>query len=216
MMQKANQSIQLFNNPWLEKMTHVHPIIPILLWAPIISYFLISAFWVDEVPKSTLFLLGVSGVLTWTLCEYLLHRFLFHWETKAPFFKRLVYLFHGIHHDSPQDSTRLLMPPVPAIIFASCFAFVFWGILGPIWGPPFFAFFMIGYLAYDYTHYALHHVQPRTLLGKAMKLYHMQHHFQDTHSKFGVTTPLWDHCFGSVSAQLEPPAHNNLHKNQTA
>jgi dihydroceramide fatty acyl 2-hydroxylase len=215
-MQKANHSIQLFNNPWLEKLTHVHPAIPILLWAPIISYLLISAVWTDEVPMSTLFLLGVSGILTWTLCEYLLHRFLFHWETKIPAFKRLVYLFHGIHHDSPQDSTRLLMPPIPALIIAGIFALIFWSVLGPVWGPPFLAFFLIGYLTYDYTHYAIHHINPRTSLGRSIKLYHMQHHFQDVHSKFGVTSPLWDHCFGTASAQFDPTTQNNLHKNQTA
>jgi dihydroceramide fatty acyl 2-hydroxylase len=198
-MIKTRERIRLFKNPVLEWMTHVHPVVPLLMWTPVIIYLLITAIWVDEVSLSVLFTLAVFGILTWTLCEYFLHRFLFHWEPGTPFLRRVVYLFHGIHHDSPQDSSRLVMPPLPALLIASFFYLIFWAVLGSVWGSPFLAFFLVGYLIYDYTHYALHHFKPLTQMGKILRQNHMQHHFQCPDSKFGVTSPLWDYVFGSTS-----------------
>ena len=60
-------------------------------------------------------------MMTWTLTEYAVHRYLFHYPAQSEFGKRLVYLFHGIHHDQPDDATRLVMPPVPAIILLGVF-----------------------------------------------------------------------------------------------
>ena len=37
---KAHQSIRLFENDFLERLTHVHPIVPLLFWAPVVVWLL--------------------------------------------------------------------------------------------------------------------------------------------------------------------------------
>ncbi len=46
--------------------------------------------------------------------------------------------------------TRLLIPPAPALIAHVAFFGLFRVVLGGLWVEPFFAFFLVGYLAYDY------------------------------------------------------------------
>ena len=36
-----------------------------------------------------------------------------------------------------------------------------------------------------------------------LKKYHMRHHYQDDHAGYGVTSPLWDHFFGTTSRRDE-------------
>ena len=55
--------------------------------------------------------------------------------------------------------------------------------------------FLAGYLAYDMTHYHVHHHTPRTRLGKVVRELHMRHHFQDDTRGFGVSAPFWDYVF---------------------
>ena len=62
---------------------------------------------------------------------------------------------------------------------------LFWLIFGLPTALPLFAGFLIGYLMYDYTHYYLHHVVPRSKLGKRLREQHMRHHFQDHRYGFG-------------------------------
>jgi hypothetical protein len=63
------------------------------------------------------------GFFLWTLCEYLIHRFIFHFpEAKLPDIKliRLVHFtIHGVHHTFPMDPLRLVVPPVLFIFLAS-------------------------------------------------------------------------------------------------
>jgi len=200
----ASESIRLFENPILEQITHVHPIIPLLLWGPVISFLLYRAVAVHGYSISFLVGLAFVAILTWTLAEYLLHRYVFHFPAKGPMMKRFVYLFHGIHHDAPGDATRLVMPPVPAIFLGIILFSLLRLALGPVLVEPFFAFFVVGYLMYDYTHYATHHFTPKTPWGKYIKEYHMLHHFQTPDARYGVSTPLWDFIIGTEESKVRP------------
>ena len=57
---------------------------------------------------------------------------------------------------------------------------------------------VVGYLAYDWTHYYTHHFRPTTRLGKFLRRYHMEHHYKDSESHFGISSPLWDWVFGTA------------------
>lgn len=59
------------------------------------------------------------------------------------------------------------------------------------------AFFIVGYLCYDYTHYAVHHFDLQSSVGRYLKRHHMQRHFRDPNRNFGVSSPLWDWVFRS-------------------
>src|SRR5690606_28154830 len=118
---------------------------------------------------------------TWV--EYMLHRFVFHFPAKGPLMSRFVYVVHGLHHEDPQDPTRLVMPPLPAFIYSSILYLGFRALLGPMWVDAFFAGFLVGYLAYDYIHYYVHHFHPKNPVGKFLKRYHMLHHYSDYESR---------------------------------
>ena len=67
-----------------ERWIRVHPVC--LAWVP-----LAAGFWHAAA-------LGAAGFLLWTLAEYILHRWLFHYEPKTSFGQRLHWLIHGYHH----------------------------------------------------------------------------------------------------------------------
>jgi sterol desaturase/sphingolipid hydroxylase (fatty acid hydroxylase superfamily) len=64
-----------------------------------------------------------------------------------------------------------------------------------VWG--FAAGFYGGYLVYDMVHFALHHVRPKSRVGRRLHELHMRHHFEDDDTGFGVSAPWWDVVFGT-------------------
>lgn len=202
-MQKPYKSIQVFKNPFLEKFTHVHPITPFLFWVPVVFFLLWRSVYVHNVAAIELASLSLIALVAWTFVEYFLHRFAFHYEGESVWAQKLHFLIHGLHHDDPNDPTRLVMPPVASVAIASVLFPLFRLFMGPVWVEPFFACFVVGYLIYDYTHFAVHHFRPVTRFGKMLKHHHMQHHFVDPNSRFGVSSPLWDLVFGTLASSVK-------------
>lgn len=188
---KRDETVRLFDNPILEYCSRAHPATP-LVYAPVLVYFA----YVAVVEQGWLLAGGlfVVGVLIWTLTEYWIHRTLFHFEPKSAWGKRMLYMWHGIHHDYPRDSSRLVMPLLSSLPLAVLFYLAFRLVAGS-WHPALFAGFALGYISYDLTHYALHHWQVRNRLFLWLRKHHLKHHFADDHAGFGVTSPLWDYVF---------------------
>jgi sterol desaturase/sphingolipid hydroxylase (fatty acid hydroxylase superfamily) len=138
------------------------------------------------------------GLFFWTLTEYLLHRFVFHYEPTTEWGKSLIFLFHGVHHAYPNDSLRLVMPPVVSIPLATLFYFLFLAVFGETLTAPFFSGFIVGYLIYDEMHYASHHFPLKSKLGLSIKHHHMKHHYQNESLGYGVSSQLWDYVFGTT------------------
>jgi dihydroceramide fatty acyl 2-hydroxylase len=194
--------IRLFKSNFLEFFTHISPITILVLWLPIAALFLVDA--VRKAPASAFPIyipLGfVVGLFLWTFAEYTLHRFLFHHKPTSPRQERILFLFHGIHHAQPQVKTRLVMPlpvSIPGfIIFFGLFHLILDVLLkAPQWTSPMMSGFLIGYLMYDLTHYATHHFPMHSGYAKYLKRYHMQHHYKDPDTRFGVSSPIWDWVF---------------------
>ncbi len=181
----------------MEALTHVHPSIPLCVWGPIALWLLWRGAIVHGYGPADFAIMLIAGGFAWTLIEYSVHRFTFHFKAQSAVGKYLVYLFHGIHHDDPNDRTRLVMPPAGAILLMALFYGGFWLVLPHPWIEPFFGFFVIGYLCYDYTHYAIHFWPMSSRIGAYLKRNHLLHHFQEQDSRFGVSTPLWDFVFGT-------------------
>ncbi len=142
--------------------------------------------------------LSVAGIVIWTLSEYWLHRLLFHWHPKFKGGDQLNFIIHGVHHDHPNDRMRLVMPPAVGLPLAVVFLAAFVLVFGTPAGYIAFGGFLIGYLAYDYTHYYVHHFVPRSKIGKKIREHHMRHHFQDHRFGYGVSSPMWDYVFRTV------------------
>jgi sterol desaturase/sphingolipid hydroxylase (fatty acid hydroxylase superfamily) len=196
------QPIRLFRSDFFEFFTHISPLTIVVLWLPIAVLLLISGASgapADKLPRSVP--AGfVLGLLLWTFAEYTLHRFLFHYKPRTPLQERIFFLFHGIHHAQPQVKTRLVMPfpvsmPMALMLYGLLYAFVGLFLGAPHWVAPLMSGFLIGYLAYDLTHYATHHLPMRGGIAGYLKRYHMQHHYKDPNTRFGVSSPVWDWVF---------------------
>ncbi len=198
-----DETVPLFENPWLDRLTHVHPITPLVLYLPMVGYFGYRA--LVTLPWYVALLCFLGGMLLWTFAEYWIHRAIFHYEPKSQWGQRLHFLIHGVHHAYPRDSTRLVMPPVVSIPLAILFYALFDWLFGS-YQPAVFAGFVLGYVLYDSIHYATHHLPMRGRIGRFLKAHHMRHHYVDDGKAFGISTPLWDWVFGtyirsSVQAQ---------------
>jgi sterol desaturase/sphingolipid hydroxylase (fatty acid hydroxylase superfamily) len=202
-MQKSG-TIRVFKSEFLERFTHVHPLTPAIFWIPVVSWLFWRCFAIHRMSVALVFGLALLGFITWTLSEYLLHRFVFHLSTGTPLRARLQFLIHGLHHDAPQDATRLVMPPLPAVVLASALYALFKLALGSPRVEPFFAAFLTGYLCYDYIHYYVHHFNPRSRTMKMIKQHHMLHHYAEHGAKWGVSSPFWDYVFGTVEDRERP------------
>ena len=107
-------------------------------------------------------------------------------------------MIHGLHHDDPVDPTRLVLPPVPTCLGAVVFFTLFRALLESALAEAVFAFFAVGYLLYDYIHYASHRFVLWTRVGRALQRNHMLHHYGTPDARWGVSSTLWDHVFGTT------------------
>jgi sterol desaturase/sphingolipid hydroxylase (fatty acid hydroxylase superfamily) len=195
--EKLSDSPPLFKSEFLNFFSRVHPAVPAFIFVPVV----IAMEWLGASHGSgvgQLVLLSLAGIAIWTLTEYWLHRLVFHWEPDNAFGRRMHFIIHGIHHDHPNDKLRLVMPPSVSIPLSALFFLAFWGIFGSPAAFPLFGGFIFGYLAYDYTHYYVHHFVPKSDLGKQLREQHMRHHFQDHRFGYGVSSPLWDVVFRTL------------------
>ena len=189
-----NESVRMFESDFMELFSHVHPVTPLVIYVPVIGYLLHLAVSQRGLSIGAAAGLFALGVLIWTLVEYTMHRCVFHYEPRSGWGKKLHFLVHGVHHDYPQDSSRLVMPPVVSIPLALIFYGLFLGVFGHL-APAAFAGLLFGYLCYDMIHYATHHLSMKRGMWLWLKQYHMRHHYKDDHSGYGVSSPVWDYVF---------------------
>ncbi|HTY57652.1 MAG TPA: sterol desaturase family protein [Bacteroidota bacterium] len=198
-----DQSARLFQSSFLELFTHVHWSVPIIVYFPLVVYCLAVAPAQGPLSTAGIVMEFVAGLFVWTLTEYLLHRFVFHYEPTTSWGKRLHFLMHGVHHDYPQDSKRLVMPPVVSIPLATLFLGLFWVILPEGHVASTFAGFIFGYICYDEIHYATHHAPMKGKVGLWLKHHHVRHHYLDPGRGYGVSSPIWDYVFGTMYGEKE-------------
>src|SRR4051795_4231845 len=188
-------SPRMFENDFLDRFTRVHPVVPVVLFAPAIA--ILAFMGVNNRGIEALAWIA-GGYVFWTLTEYWLPRVVFHFEPAGGIGQRLHWMIHGVHHDHPNDPLRLVMPPSASVPLALLFLSLFWAVLGYDAALAFGGGFLGGYLAYDMLHYHVHHHTPRTGVGRRLRELHMRHHFQDDDRGFGVSAPYWDHVFGTA------------------
>jgi sterol desaturase/sphingolipid hydroxylase (fatty acid hydroxylase superfamily) len=192
-----DETVRMFKSDLLEKLSKVHFSIPLFVYIPISAYFLYRSLFIFNLSAGMVVLYFLIGLFVWTLTEYLLHRFIFHYKPKSKYGERIHFIFHGVHHDYPNDSKRLVMPPSVSLPLAAAFYLLFNAIFGAVLVAPFFVGFIIGYLFYDMTHYAIHHYNMHSKFWLMLKKHHMRHHYQDSSRGFGVSIPIWDKVIGT-------------------
>jgi len=199
---RGGASAPLFGN-FLEPLSKTAWWVVPLVWLPMVMYGSWYGFNGLSTPVEGIGYWAL-GLFLWTLVEYILHRCLFHVDKYLPDNRvgiTVHFLLHGIHHYLPMDRYRLVMPPALFLVLA----IPFYKLAHLVFAYNRFAAIEVfsggifGYICYDLTHYFLHH---RNLPSyyRALKKYHLQHHFADFENGFGVTSRFWDFVFGT---QLE-------------
>lgn len=192
-----DETVRMFDSDLFEFFSRVHFTVPLYIYLPVIVFFLYRSIALYSLTFLQIVLYILLGIIVWSLTEYLLHRFVFHYEPNSRFGKKIHFIFHGVHHDYPNDSRRLVMPPAVSIPLAALFYFMFSAILGDVFVAPFFIGFIGGYLFYDITHYAVHHFNMHSKFWLAIKNHHMKHHYFNANQGYGVSSPLWDIVIGT-------------------
>ena len=114
MKNNQTQSIRLFGN-FMESLTHVHPITPLFL-GPIILWFFYRSFHADAISIEMFILVAVFFYL-FGLYKIRSSPVCFITKQKADLVNISFLLWDSC--DDPNDKTRLVMPPVPAVIIVS-------------------------------------------------------------------------------------------------
>jgi len=192
----SEESIRMFKSNLMESLSKVHFAVPLFIFVPAIFIFIYKAFSAG-VSLLNFGLYFIIGLGVWTVTEYVMHRFIFHYHPTSEFGKKMHFIFHGVHHDYPRDKKRLVLPPSVSIPLASLFYFIFSTFLAHQLLFAFFPGFLLGYLIYDMLHYAMHHHNFKTGIMKRIKQHHMLHHYQDPNKGYGVSSSLWDIILGS-------------------
>lgn len=134
---------------------------------------------------------ALAGLASWSAIEYALHRFVLH--GLQPFSR-----FHAAHHQRP---TALIFTPTilsATAIAALVFLPALW--LAGQWRAGALTLGVLtGYLAYTFTHHAIHHWHTDNAWLKQRKHWHaLHHHRSERPGHYGVTSAFWDQVFGST------------------
>lgn len=212
----SQESVRMFKSGFMESLSKVHFTVPLYIFVPVIAYFSWQAFAVANVGVGSYLLWFFFGLFIWTITEYVLHRFVFHYELPGKIGARIHFVMHGVHHDYPSDKMRLVLPPSVSIPLALLFYWLFWAIMSPAHLYSFFPGFILGYLFYDITHYAIHHFNFKHSIWKTIKQHHMLHHYSDPTRGFGVSSKLWDTILGSDFLKKKEKVTSKADNNTTS
>ncbi|MFO0628937.1 MAG: sterol desaturase family protein [Polyangiales bacterium] len=149
------------------------------------------------------------GVATWSAAEYALHR----WIGHGPKRKRAASLLgrltpagilgefnteHLAHHADPIYFAPALHKAAGAVAVVSMLGPAASALAGRRAGWSFAAGFTAMYLGYELMHRRVHTHPPTGWYGRWRRRHHLQHHHRSPRDNHGVTSPIFDHVFGTA------------------
>ena len=78
-----NETVRMFKSDFMEFFSRVHPATPLVLYLPLVGYMLYLALWRQKLSFLVVAGFFLLGILLWTLLEYVIHRYVFHYEPKT-------------------------------------------------------------------------------------------------------------------------------------
>jgi sterol desaturase/sphingolipid hydroxylase (fatty acid hydroxylase superfamily) len=142
------------------------------------------------------------GAFSWSVAEYVLHRFFMHqlWG------KGIASREHLLHHAGNNEWNAANRLAWVGVVLVGL------GIVAPIaaglallvglpWqvallaGPAYIA----SYGVYDWVHWRAHHRYPSTAYELRLRHHHFHHHFGHPMENHGVTSTVWDKVFGTYA-----------------
>lgn len=205
---KNKGSKQLFANPILEKLSRTHISVPLAIFFLYSTGLLYWSITHTSLTASFTTLMFFTGFLSFTLIEYLVHRYVFHMPTYNQWRQKIQYTIHGVHHEFPKDKERLAMPPLLSVTIATLLLLLFRLVMGDV-TFSFLPGFLVGYASYLAVHYIVHVYQPPKNIFKALWVNHAVHHYKHGESVFGVSSPLWDYIFGTMRDKGASHGHHH-------
>ena len=149
-------------------------------------------FWEAVVLRSSVLILSLSfgaGLLSWSLLEYVFHRWVYH-QGRTP-----AHVGHQKHHETPEALIAMPWFIVTGFMasawYVSAYRLQFHFILS------FMAGLLTGFVFYGIFHHVHHHFHFKNRQYRKLRAHHFIHH-QYTDVNFGVTSRLWDHVFGTT------------------
>lgn len=151
-----------------------------------------------------LLLLGL-GFFSWSVIEYGLHRFIFHYNARSAFGRKILYEAHLSHHENPTATNRLFASLFLSTPIAATYWLLAWAATGS-WAAASWLFIGMsaGYFVYEWMHFQCHHGRSRLPILRYLRKYHLLHHYKTPDLRFGVTSPLLDVIFGTFRVSLKP------------
>jgi len=147
------------------------------------------------------------GLLSWGLIEYGLHRFVFHYDARSEFGRKIVYAAHLSHHENPDSRDQIFASLLISAPVAAAYLLLAWFTTGSGRATAYlFTGLVIGYFYYEWLHFHTHHRRAKFRLFRYLKKYHLLHHHQTPGLRFGVSSPLFDLLFGT----FRPVSSNRL------
>jgi hypothetical protein len=200
----------LFKNPVLEKLSRTHISVPLIIFFVYSSVLLYWSATHTSLTAGTTVLMFILGVTLFTWVEYIVHRWVFHMSTYTTMREKIQYVIHGVHYEFPKDKDRLAMPPLVSVTIATILLLFFRVILGDL-TFSFLPGFLVGYAYYLSIHYMVHAFPPPRNFLKALWVNHSVHHYKHGEYIFGVTSPLWDHIYGTMIDPHKPATGHSHH-----
>ena len=129
-----------------------------------------------------------AGAATWTLLEYVIHRWMGHDRRfkKTPF---------GVEHIRHHIEGNYFAPSWKKILFALGLG----ALLVPFAGLLYTTGLLASYALYEVLHRRYHTHAGVGWYGRWARRHHFHHHFVDGRTNHGVTSPLWDVVFGTYA-----------------
>ena len=138
----------------------------------------------------------VAGAGTWTLLEYVIHRWMGHDRR----FRRTPF---GIEHVRHHAEGNYFAPTWKKVLAAAIVAIATAGAGSLVVDVEVAALFTAGlvvcYASYEWLHRREHTHPGVGAYGRFVRRHHFHHHFVDSRTNHGVTTPLWDFVFGTYA-----------------
>jgi sterol desaturase/sphingolipid hydroxylase (fatty acid hydroxylase superfamily) len=188
------ERLRLFRNDYMERLTVITPRAFAVIWTAVLALAVYASWGTASVPAAIG--LGALGLLIWTLFEYAMHRFIFHWKMRSEWGRRMIFVSHGNHHVTPGDPYRNLMPPIVSLTINGAFWGVFLLLFGAA-GSVVFIGYAVGYIAYDSIHYACHQFPMRVPVLRHLRKHHIRHHHAKQDGNYAITAIFWDRVFGT-------------------
>ena len=214
---KQPEPERYFQSDFLERFTFFRLRTVWIIWLPIALLTLFGSFYTSGrvfgasgsfllIALATIFFFAL-GIVRWSLIEYFLHRYPFHYDGPSEWLKKVSWYIHGIHHRQAMLSNRLVAPPPFSLFVGSVIALFDWLILGLLFrigwvGLVLYSGTALGYIIYDTIHWSVHFIDADWKWYKKIRSHHMRHH-RSPDSRFGVSSTLWDHVFGTYPKNTE-------------